>query len=664
MLIEPPAHPLEPLKSAEIAHARELLVGAGLVGADTRFGTVLLCEPPKSDVLNHRFGDPIPRVVSAVLYDLGSDTTRRVAVELSSGRLLVNEVVDVDVAGRGPMLDEDFALADQILKSNAEWVAAIARRGITDIGKVRTVALSGGNFGHVDEIGRRIVRALAFYQDKLSDLPWAHPIDGVIAHVDLNERKVIRLEENGHVDVPRESGDYTDPAVRGPLRTDLKPIQISQPEGVSFVLEGNELRWQNWSLRVGFNGREGLTLHQIAYRDGDRERPIIYRASVSEMVVPYGEPSPMHNWQNYFDVGEYQFGRLANSLALGCDCVGEIRYLDATVADDHGVPRTIPQAICIHEEDYGILWKHNDSFNGSSETRRQRRLVISFFVTIGNYDYGFYWYLYLDGSIQLECKATGIVFTSGHDGASEAFASEIAPGVGAPYHQHLFSARLDMSVDGLDNCVDEVDAVGLPMGPTNPVGNAITYRSTRLRTESEGQRLADPSSGRTWRVSSASAVNRLGRPTAYVLYPEGMPTLLAAEGSSVRERAAFATKHLWVTRYQPDQLWAAGELVNQHPGGSGLPAYVAGDRDIDGQDIVVWHTFGLTHFPRTEDWPVMPVDYCGFMLKPNGFFDRNPTLDVPAPPSNCSTGHIHPGQDHSGRLDHGTLPGRDHHEAH
>ena len=57
-----------------------------------------------------------------------------------------------------------------------------------------------------------------------------------------------------------------------------------------------------------------------------------------------------------------------------------------------------------------------------------------------------------------------------------------------------------------------------------------------------------------------------------------------------------------------------------------------GDRNIDGEDIVVWHTFGLTHFPRPEDWPVMPVDYAGFKLKPVGFFDRNPALNVPAAP--------------------------------
>ena len=87
-----------------------------------------------------------------------------------------------------------------------------------------------------------------------------------------------------------------------------------------------------------------------------------------------------------------------------------------------------------------------------------------------------------------------------------------------------------------------------------------------------------------------------------------------------------------MTRYDPAQRYPAGDYVNQHPGGAGIPAYIAADRDIDGADIVLWHTFGPTHFPRPEDWPVMPVTRCGFTLKPTGFFDRNPALDVPAPP--------------------------------
>ncbi|NQX26121.1 primary-amine oxidase [Microbacteriaceae bacterium VKM Ac-2854] len=633
------AHPLDPLSVAEIERFRELLTAVGLGGPSFRYASVLLREPHKRDVLAFVPGDAMPREVTALVTDVAANELTHVVVDLVSGTVDA-ERLDPTVTGWGPSLDEDFPAADAIVKADPQWVAALAKRGVTDLDRVCTVPLSAGVFDYADEVGVRMYRVLAFWQEYPTDSVWAHPIDGVVAHVDITNRRVLRVVETDVQHVPQESGDYTDPAVRGPERTTLKPISITQPEGVSFELDGTVLRWQNWEVRVGFNGREGLTLHELSFEDAGRKRPIMYRGSVSEMVVPYGDPTPTHAWQNYFDVGEYQFGRLANSLELGCDCLGEISYLDATVVDDLGAPKTIRNAICIHEEDYGILWKHKDDFSGSNETRRQRRLVISFFVTVGNYDYGFYWYLYLDGTIELEAKATGIVFTSGHPGGDYPYATELAPGLGAPAHQHLFSARLDMTVDGLANTVDEVEVQRVPQGPGNPWGNAISRAFTPLRTEAEAQRVADNSVGRVWSIRSAETRNRMGEAPAYVLYPEGQPLLLAADESSARRRAGFATKSLWVTPYDRDELWAAGEVVNQNPGGAGLPAYTAGDRSVEAEDIVLWHTFGLTHFPRLEDWPIMPVDYAGFRLKPHGFFDRNPTLDVPASTSaHAGSGH-------------------------
>ncbi|GAA2616994.1 primary-amine oxidase [Paractinoplanes durhamensis] len=620
-------HPLAPISAAEIDALRLAVEKAGLGGEATRYSYVMLREPAKGDVLAAR--DDLPREVSALLTDLSTGAVTSVLADVSdvsSPALVATSVLDPAVDGVAPSLDEDFVLAEQIVLADPAYVAALAARGITDLSRVKVVALSAGVFGYADEVGIRACRALAFWQEYPTDSVWAHPIDGIVAHIDLTNKTILRLIDTGHLAIPAESGDYLDPAVRGDERTSLRPIEITQPDGVSFSLDGDVLSWEGWSVRLGFNGREGLTLHQLSFAG----RPVLYRASVSEMVVNYGDPSPTHAWQNYFDVGEYQFGRLANSLELGCDCLGEIVYRNATVADDLGQVREIGNAICIHEEDFGVLWKHTDMFAGTKETRRQRRLVISFFVTVGNYDYGFYWYLYLDGKIELEAKATGIVFTSGHPGGDYPYATEIAPGLGAPVHQHLFCARLDTMVDGLANAVDEIDIARVPVSDTNPWGNALTRTITRLASEEDAAREADNRIGRVWRISSASTANRMGHAPAYVLHPEGKPLLMADPSSSAVARAAFATKSLWVTRYAPDELWAAGPVVNQHPGGAGLPAYASAGRDIDGEDIVVWHTFGLTHFPRLEDWPVMPVDYAGFTLAPDGFFDRNPTLDVPA----------------------------------
>ncbi|ASR39637.1 tyramine oxidase [Prauserella marina] len=621
-------HPLDPMTTAEVDAVREVLTRDGLLGEHVRFAYLGLREPGKRAVETFTGRADLDRRFLAILLDLGTGASRSVIV--STTRNTIDSTVDIDPAteGQPPIIDTEFELIEDILNADERWTAALAKRGL-DPATVRAVPLSAGHYDEPGESGKRIVRSLGFQQFHEKDLPWAHPVDGLVAYVDLTGRRVTRIIDHHEYPVPQEQGNFDDPAFTGPARTTLKPIEISQPEGPSFTVEGSVVRWENWRLRLGFNEREGLTLHQLSFHD----RPLLYRASIAEMVVPYADPSPVRFWQNYFDCGEYMFARYANSLELGCDCLGEIHYLDATVADDLGQPRTIRNAICMHEEDYGVLWKHTDLFSGTRETRRQRRLVISFFTTIGNYDYGFYWYLYLDGTIQLETKATGVTFTSaypGADGAGFDYATEVAPGLGAPLHQHLFCARLDMTVDGDRNAVDEVEPERVPVGPGNPHGNAFRSRRIRLTSESVAGRLADNRAGRTWHILNPDKHNRFGQPVSYVLSPEGQPPLLADESSSIHARATFATKHLWVTRYAEEERYPAGDLVNQNPGGAGLPAWIAADRDIDGEDIVLWHSFGLTHVPRPEDWPVMPVDRAGFTLRPFGFFDRNPTLDVPS----------------------------------
>ncbi|WP_448616541.1 primary-amine oxidase [Modestobacter sp. URMC 112] len=623
-------HPLDPIVSQEIEEVRRITAEAGLVADSTRFVYVGLEEPAKDAVLRYEPGRPVDRHFRVLLLDLASQVSRDVVVDVTAGKVVSAVELDTATSGQLPVLDEEFELVEQLLSTDERWLAALAARDL-DVAQVRVAPLSAGSFAeYPDEAGRRVLRGLAFLQENPHDSAWAHPIDGLVGYVDTINKVVDRVIDTGVVPVPTGSGNYDDPAVSGPARTTQKPIEITQPQGSSVTLEGNLLTWEKWSLRVGFDTREGLVLHQIGFDEGAGVRPIVHRASIAEMVVPYADPNPVRSWQNYFDTGEYLVGRYANALELGCDCLGDITYLDAVIADERGNPRTLPNAVCIHEEDYGILWKHTDLWSGSSQTRRQRRLVVSFFTTVGNYDYGFYWYLYLDGTIEFEAKATGVVFTSAHSGDDYAYASHIAPGLGAPFHQHLFSARLDMTVDGPANRVEEVDVVRVAMGPGNERGNAFTVAHTPLATEAAGQRNADPAKNRVWHVVNPERRNRVGQPVGYALVPEGLPTLLSDPASSIASRAAFATKHLWVTRYDAAERYAAGDFVNQHSGGSGLPEYVAADRDIDGQDIVLWHTFGLTHVPRPEDWPIMPVDYTGFKLKPVGFFDQNPTLDVPA----------------------------------
>jgi primary-amine oxidase len=574
---------------------------------------------------------------------------------------LVEAIVDVTagqvrtwraIEGMRPaLLVTEVINAIGAVMEHPDYRAALARRGIHDVGQVQIDPWPAGAFGLDVEDGRRIARCVLFHRPRPEANGYARPIEGLLVDVDLGRAEVLAVVDHGVVPLPAVGGagdGAGSAAAEGSyrasdqprLRDDLRPVSITQPEGPSFTVEGNLVRWQKWRLRLGFDPYEGLTLHQVAYEDdaAGRTRSILHRASISEMVVPYGDPGPVHGWRNAFDAGEWGLGRLANSLELGCDCLGEIRYLDATLADEKGHPSTIANAICLHEEDYGIGWKHVDLHSGHTEVRRSRRLVVSFVATVGNYEYGFFWYFYLDGTIQLEVKLTGIVSPMGVvPGDSLPFANVVAPGVAAPHHQHLFNARLDFDVDGAMNAVEEVEAEPLPPGPDNPWANAFAQKVTVLGSELAARRDVSPSTSRSWRIVNPAVRNGLGQPVAYRLLPTmSTPVMLADPSSPVGRRAGFARHNLWVTPYAPDERRAAGEFPNQHAGGDGLPLWTSRDRSLAGTDVVCWYTFGVTHFARPEDWPVMPVEYCGFVLSPAGFFDRNPALDVPPPAAHCS----------------------------
>jgi primary-amine oxidase len=624
-------HPLDPITPDEVDAA------VALVGADSRFETdmvfahVRLHEPDKAVVLAHTPGRAVDREVEVLLVPPGRLEAVDVVVSVTAGEVRRWTVHD----GMRPALLFGESLAAIIgVKEHPEWQAAMCKRGIDDFDRVQIDPWPAGSFGVAHEDGRRISRCISYYRPEHTDNGYAQPIEGVIAFFDSGAGEVLEVVDLGVVPMPEERGHYL-PASIGPLRDDLKPLEIVQPEGASFVVDGHHVRWSRWSFRVGFDPYEGLVLHTVAYHDGDRVRPVLHRASITEMVVPYGDPGLMHGWKNAFDAGEWGLGRMTNSLRLGCDCLGVIHYFDAVLATEQGQPYVVEHAICMHEEDYGILWKHHDLQGGTDETRRSRRLVVSFIATVGNYEYGFYWYFYLDGSIQLEVKLTGIVSPMAvAPGDDPEFATLIAPGLAAPHHQHLFSARLDLDVDGPVNSVYEVEAEVVPPGPDNPWGNAFRPRATPLAHELAAQRDTDAATSRTWRVVNESARNGLGRPTGYKLVPTvSTPTMLAAPDSSVGRRAGFARHNLWVTPYAPTERRAAGEFPNQHAGGDGLPRWTAADRSLVETDVVLWYTFGVTHFVRPEDWPVMPVEYTGFLLAPVGFFDRNPALDVAVPSS-------------------------------
>jgi primary-amine oxidase len=634
-------HPLDPLTEVEIGAACATLMQKKKLPATTRFALVVLEEPSKTRLKAWKQGDAVERTARLTVFDSATGATHIALVDLSKEAVtsFIEHKTREYPYGQPPVIIEEFFKVDTIVKADPGWRTAMKRRGLSDdeIALVQVDPFSAGFFDREVERGRRLVSAVSYWREHEQDNGYSHPIEGVVALVDLIEGKVVNLvDEKEIVPIPKVKRNYHRAAYPN-TRSDLKPLDLVQKEGPSFQVDGWHVDWQNWSFRVGFTPREGLVLHQLGIKDQGRFRSIVNRASITEMVVPYADPTANNFWKSAFDAGEYGLGKLANALELGCDCLGQIHYFDVPAADDAGQSFVMKNAICMHEEDYGILWKHYEFRNETYEVRRSRRLVISFFATVGNYDYGFYWYLYQDGTIQLEAKLTGIVQTSAiAPGKTYPYGGMVAEGLGGPTHQHFFNARLDMAVDGDRNTVSEHEFAPRPFGPDNPYGNVFDVKSKVLAREGEAAREADGRTGRYWKVSNPNIKNSVGNAPGYKLVVMPSPLMLAQEGSFMAKRGGFATKHVWVTKFDPDERYASGEFPNQHAGGDGLPKYIQQNRAIENEEIVLWHSFGHTHVCKPEDFPVMPVEYAGFTLKPNGFFTENPAMDLP-PDANAAS---------------------------
>lgn len=533
---------------------------------------------------------------------------------------------------------EEARLIAQACRDNEEFREALARRGISDPSLIWVDPESITGFEPEDLVGRRLSWGTVWHRVDEDDNGYARPVAGLVPIIDVETLEVIRIEDHGVVPLAPETGNYRS-GTWGPDRV-VAPLEVIQPDGPGFGIEGWQVAWQNWSFRVGFTHREGLVLHDVSYRDGNETRTVVKRASVNEMYVPYLDSDPTAYRKNFFDWGEYGAGPLTASLELGCDCLGEIRYFDAPVLDGHGEVKTIKNAICMHEEDYSILWKHVNTRTGEAAVRRCRRFVISFFATVANYDYGFYWSFYQDGMIDLEIKLTGILSVSGIDnGEQPAFGRLVGPNVQAPNHQHYFGMRLDMGVDGPRNRLFEVHAEVEQDPALNPYGNACKTVRTAIRSEKDAARKADSSRAVHWLVESTDRRNRFGDATGYRLTMPNTTRLFALPGSVVEQKAPFVSHHLWATPYAADERFIAGEYPNQAPlGQDGVTAWQKADRSLDGAELVLWPVVGVHHDPRPEEWPIMPVHRIGMRLEPDGFFDRNPSLDLPEPKHHSTGG--------------------------
>ena len=626
------SHPLDPLTKQEIAEAVELLKSSGRVGNSIRLPMIALREPPKEEVLSYQPGAEMRREAFLAVYDAETNRTFEVIVDLKKGSILSWE----EIPGvQPPYMPEETRLVTRIVRSDPQWQEAMRKRGITDFENVEIGMWPAGYHGNPEETGFRWARAVSYYRGD-SKNPWARPIEGVVAYVNLNTREIFSLIDTGVIQVPKDPGDYGTTLSAKP-RTPAKTLQPAQSAGLKFQVRGNEIYWENWRFRFAMHPREGLVLYMVRYEDRGKLRSVLYRASLSELIVPYGDPGPTWFFRNLFDQGEFGLGTLANSFDPLVEAPNSAVFFNATFANSRGFPYERSRVVALFERDSGLLWKHFDMKTGHSEYRKARELVLSCIFTVGNYEYGLNWIFHQDGVLELEVLLTGIMLTKGVktvqasrqvSGNSE-YGTLVAPNLVAVNHQHFFNFRLDLDVDGLQNSIKEVNTEAVPEGPANPHGNAFLMKETLFRREKEAQRNTDPFTNREWKVINPTVKNALGEPVAYALLPGENSLPFAAANSWIRRRAGFLDAHLWVTPYDPKQTYAAGDYPNQSRGGDGLPQWTKANRPIENRDIVLWYTVGVTHVPHPEEWPIMRVNRAGFRLIPSGFFSRNPILDAP-----------------------------------
>ncbi|KAF2724418.1 hypothetical protein K431DRAFT_262216 [Polychaeton citri CBS 116435] len=646
-------HPLDSLNPEEIIKAAHT-VRAHLAEDDVLFRVITLKEPAKKDMIvyldREHQGDsdlvPPIRIARVQVVRLQSALSRfcELWVDLDHASVVKEEQLE----GKHSYVDSNHMKAvEQACHADEQVQAEIRKLELPAGAQVCiepwTYATDGMN-----DMSQRITMCWFYLRlTKNSDANYyAYPLD-VCAEVseDLKVANIYRLPSSPDEGIHHNSQPFDrrrvhssedseyHPSLRPPPRTTTRPLHVVQPEGPSFKVDGNVVSWEKWHIRVGFNYREGLTLHDVRY-DG---RSLFYRLSLAEMFVPYGDPRSPYHRKAAFDLGNDGAGINANNLRLGCDCLGVIKYFDGWHNTNAGEPMKLPNAVCCHEQDDGILWKHTNFRTGNPVVTRSRVLVLQTIITVSNYEYIFAFHFGQDASVHYEVRATGIMSTCPVNiGDSVPYGINVAPGTMAPFHQHLFCLRIDPAIDGHANSLQIEESVPLPVDDAvvhNPY--RIGYSTISQIVEKEGAFDLDFTTNKTFKLINEDKLNpTTGTPVGFKLVPHYSQTLLAHPDSYHARRSEFANHAVWLTRHDDEEIFPSGRHTMQSSGGDGIQSGIerrralADDTSVRRQDVVLWHTFGSTHNPRIEDWPVMPCEKMTVGLKPVNFFNGNPGIDV------------------------------------
>jgi primary-amine oxidase len=617
-------HPLDALTGAEVAKAVAILKAAGHADATSRFPTITLLEPAKAQVLAWAPGDPVGRAAFVVMRH--TRATYEAEIDLTAERVSRIEAV----AGQPSIIIDEWLTAQDLTMADPRWRAAMAKRGITDFAQVTCSPLSPGRFAGESFGDRRILKVPCYDNRPAGTHLYGRPIAGVFSVVDVEAGEVLDVVDLGVVELP----DQPEPARW--QREPLKPVLHSAPQGANYEISGAvEVAWQNWSFHMRMDKRVGPIISLVRYDDDGRKRLVAYQISLSEMFVPYMDPGADWSYRTYLDSGEFGAGVQMSTLMSGSDCPETAAFVSTLVPNDKGETFPVRRAVCVFERNTGDpLWRHGSPARPTQLTRPEIELVVRSIPTIGNYDYVIDTVFTQAGEIEFRVGAAGIIavrsvetgkLTDPTAARDTAYGELVAPGTVAIYHDHFFSFRLDLDIDGQKNTLIQDAVVPQRLPNDNPRRSIWTVE--RGRVVEEGSIGGGPAA---WRVSNPNIAGALGHNPSYQIVPGHQDLSVLARDDDAQARALFATRELWVTRHHPRELYAAGDYPHLSAGGAGLPAYAGDGEAVDNQDIVVWYTVGFHHITRTEDWPIMPVQWHGFRVRPFNFFAENPVYDLPA----------------------------------
>ena len=627
-------HPLDPLDSMEMKLIKQVLLKEQKIRNDSSslFSIINLKEPPKAEVLAYKPGETFRREGYAMVYDFPSNTLAKAVVDLRAGTLLSFE----KIPNKQPVGSfKGDTIVSAIVKDNKEWNDALRKRGINP----DSVKSFRGTFaadiglapvGHRERIVSPAYKNKDFYE---------MPIAGIYAYIDITDKKVLKVIDTGvGYDKPVAVNFFDGKKIVVDLEAP-KPIVITQPEGTNYRIEGNQVISPFWKFRFGIHNREGLVISDVQYFDHAQKkwRYIMYRGGLAEMIVNYGSPDLLNAANNYFDVGVYRlFQNVARPLTYGADAPENATYLPTTLHNEWGSPLKSDSSVAVFEEFGGVLWRHEN------HSRKATNLAIKYYITAGNYDYGFKWVFKEDGVISVETELNGYPHVRAVNRsmdqpgtADEAYQGDyygtlVEPHVEANNHQHWFVYRFDMDVDGQANSVGEMNTSAVPRGPANPLGNTLVARTTMFSKEKDAQRDANVATNRTWMVMNHHVMNKFGHHSSYMLMPNAGITPLPDKNSSLFNRAEVLYHHFWATPYNPDEMYPAGDYPTTKQKAQGLPEWTKKNRSIDNTDVVVWYVGGVTHIVRPEEWPIMNQHSISVHLMPMGFMSSNPVLGMPA----------------------------------